>query len=101
MEEACKLTSSREILLWMTPSETPKALQAAECSGFAPKSCPKGPKVTFWSHFGHIWYPGAGFLAFLGAVVAHLGAHSGFSGISWARTPTSVESATGAETPLA
>ena len=31
-EEARKLTSSREILLWMTPSEAPKALQASECS---------------------------------------------------------------------
>ena len=30
--EARKLTSSREILLWMTPSEAPKALQASECS---------------------------------------------------------------------
>ena len=32
LEEARKLTSSREILLWMTPSEAPKALQASECS---------------------------------------------------------------------
>ena len=30
--EARKLTTSREILLWMTPSEAPKALQASECS---------------------------------------------------------------------
>ena len=30
--EARKLTSSREILLWMTPSEAPKALQASECN---------------------------------------------------------------------
>ena len=29
---ARKLTTSREILLWMTPSEAPKALQASECS---------------------------------------------------------------------
>ena len=32
LEEARKLTPSREILLWMTPSEAPKALQASECS---------------------------------------------------------------------
>ena len=30
--EAHKLTTSREMLLWMTPSEAPKALQASECS---------------------------------------------------------------------
>ena len=30
--EARKLTTSQEILLWMTPSEAPKALQASECS---------------------------------------------------------------------
>ena len=30
--EARKLTTSREILPWMTPSEAPKALQASECS---------------------------------------------------------------------
>ena len=30
--EARKLTTSREMLLWMTPSEAPKALQASECS---------------------------------------------------------------------
>ena len=29
---ARKLMTSREILLWMTPSEAPKALQASECS---------------------------------------------------------------------
>ena len=29
---ARKLATSREILLWMTPSEAPKALQASECS---------------------------------------------------------------------
>ena len=29
---ARKLTASCEILLWMTPSEAPKALQASECS---------------------------------------------------------------------
>ena len=29
---ARKLTTSLEILLWMTPSEAPKALQASECS---------------------------------------------------------------------
>ena len=29
---ARKLTASQEILLWMTPSEAPKALQASECS---------------------------------------------------------------------
>ena len=29
---AHKLTASEEILLWMTPSEAPKALQASECS---------------------------------------------------------------------
>ena len=29
---ARKLTASEEILLWMTPSEAPKALQASECS---------------------------------------------------------------------
>ena len=29
---ARKLTTSREMLLWMTPSEAPKALQASECS---------------------------------------------------------------------
>ena len=29
---AQKQTTSREILLWMTPSEAPKALQASECS---------------------------------------------------------------------
>ena len=29
---ARKRTTSREILLWMTPSEAPKALQASECS---------------------------------------------------------------------
>ena len=29
---ARKLTASREILLWMIPSEAPKALQAPECS---------------------------------------------------------------------
>ena len=28
---ARKLTASREMLLWMTPSEAPKALQASEC----------------------------------------------------------------------
>ena len=32
LAEARKLTTSREILLWMTPSEAPKALQASECS---------------------------------------------------------------------
>ena len=32
LEVARKLTPSREILLWMTPSEAPKALQASECS---------------------------------------------------------------------
>ena len=32
LEEARRLTSSREILPWMTPSEAPKALQASECS---------------------------------------------------------------------
>ena len=35
LEEARKLASSREILLWMTPSEAPKALQASECSAIA------------------------------------------------------------------
>ena len=29
---AQKHITSREILLWMTPSEAPKALQASECS---------------------------------------------------------------------
>ena len=29
---ARKQTASREILLWMIPSEAPKALQASECS---------------------------------------------------------------------
>ena len=29
---ARKRTASQEILLWMTPSEAPKALQASECS---------------------------------------------------------------------
>ena len=29
---ARKLIASKEILLWMTPSEAPKALQASECS---------------------------------------------------------------------
>ena len=29
---ARKQATSREILLWMTPSEAPKALQASECS---------------------------------------------------------------------
>ena len=29
---ARKQVASQEILLWMTPSETPKALQASECS---------------------------------------------------------------------
>ena len=29
---ARKLATSEEILLWMTPSEAPKALQASECS---------------------------------------------------------------------
>ena len=29
---ARKLVASEEILLWMTPSETPKASQASECS---------------------------------------------------------------------
>ena len=29
---ARKLVASQEILLWMTPSETPKVLQASECS---------------------------------------------------------------------
>lgn len=29
---AHKLVASQQILLWMTPSETPKALQASECS---------------------------------------------------------------------
>ena len=29
---ARKLVASQEILPWMTPSETPKALQASECS---------------------------------------------------------------------
>ena len=29
---ARELTASTEILLWMTPSEAPKALQASECS---------------------------------------------------------------------
>ena len=29
---ARKLTTAREILLWMTPSEAPKALQTSECS---------------------------------------------------------------------
>ena len=32
LAEARKLTASKEILLWMTPSEAPKALQASECS---------------------------------------------------------------------
>ena len=32
LAEARKLTASREILPWMTPSEAPKALQASECS---------------------------------------------------------------------
>ena len=32
LAEARKLTASREIMLWMTPSEAPKALQASECS---------------------------------------------------------------------
>ena len=32
LEEARKLTPSWEILLWMTPSEAPNALQASECS---------------------------------------------------------------------
>ena len=32
VETARKLVASQEILLWMTPSETPKALQASECS---------------------------------------------------------------------
>ena len=32
LEVARKLTPSKEILLWMTPSEAPKALQASECS---------------------------------------------------------------------
>ena len=30
--EARKLSTSQEILLWMTPSEAPKALQTSECS---------------------------------------------------------------------
>ena len=30
--EARKLTTSREVLRWMIPSEAPKALQASECS---------------------------------------------------------------------
>ena len=30
--DARKQSTSREILLWMTPSEAPKALQASECS---------------------------------------------------------------------
>jgi hypothetical protein len=29
---AQKQTTSKEIVLWMTPSEAPKALQASECS---------------------------------------------------------------------
>ena len=29
---ARKQAASKEILLWMTPSEAPKALQASECS---------------------------------------------------------------------
>ena len=29
---ALELTASEEILLWKTPSEAPKALQASECS---------------------------------------------------------------------
>ena len=32
MVVAQKRTTSREILLWMTPSEAPKALQTSECS---------------------------------------------------------------------
>ena len=32
LAEAQKLAACEEILLWMTPSETPKALQASECS---------------------------------------------------------------------
>ena len=32
MEDARKQPSSEEILLWMTPPEFPKALQAPECS---------------------------------------------------------------------
>jgi len=32
LAEARKLTAPEEILLWMTPSEAPKALQASECS---------------------------------------------------------------------
>ena len=32
MVVARKLTTSREMLLWMIPSEAPKALQASECS---------------------------------------------------------------------
>ena len=32
LAEARKLTTSREILLWMTPSEAPKVLQASEHS---------------------------------------------------------------------
>jgi len=32
LEAARRLTSSREILPWMIPSEAPKALKASECS---------------------------------------------------------------------
>ena len=42
LEEAHKLTSSREILLWMTPSEAPKALQASECNELLDPKLPKG-----------------------------------------------------------
>ena len=44
-----------------------------------------GPKITFGWHFEHIWGHVAGFLASFGAFVARLGAHCGFSGISWGR----------------
>ena len=36
---ARKQASSQEILLWMTPSEAPKALQASECSELLDASC--------------------------------------------------------------
>ena len=32
MEDAREQSSSRKILLWLTPSEASKALQASECS---------------------------------------------------------------------
>ena len=48
---ARKLIASQEILLWMTPLETPKALQASECSELLDRM-----RASCWISAQH--YPG-------------------------------------------